>query len=40
MLVDERADKAVRYKIYVYHTKLAELNDNLIHSYACTFSNY
>jgi hypothetical protein len=29
-----------KYKSYVYDTKLAELNDNLIHLYACTFSNY
>jgi hypothetical protein len=34
------AGKAVKYKIYVYDTKLAEVNDNLIHSHACTFSNY
>jgi hypothetical protein len=30
----------LKYKIYVYDTKLAELNDNLIHSYACAFANY
>jgi hypothetical protein len=29
-----------KHTIYVCGTKLAELNGNLIHSYACTFSNY
>jgi hypothetical protein len=34
------ADKDAKYKICVCDTKLAELNDNLIHSYACALSNY
>jgi hypothetical protein len=29
-----------KYKIYVCDTKLAELNDSVIHSHACAFSNY
>jgi hypothetical protein len=29
-----------KYEIYGHDTNLAEFNDNLIHSYACAFSNY
>jgi hypothetical protein len=34
------AEKAVKYKIYIYGTKLAELSDGLFHSCACTSSKY